>query len=231
MNYYGTDQYKEYVKKLDEQVFSKTKFREPDRVKELESGYCIKFYFYEDKDNCKPGYAPASGEICRLYHNGRMVFEWKNKYEKTRMAKIIHHADGNSYLVFTEDLYGYSVLNLDTLDCLHYIPAESYGSYPGDFEETFIWCDCFYQPETNLLAVEGCIWACPYDVIVLDFSHPMVAVEAAQWFAINENCRDDSSDWFDLEFAAWKGRTLVCKSLGEKPKGFHIDGKCDVEFV
>ena len=46
MNYYGTEEYKSRMKDLEEQVFSKIRFDEPDRIKELESGYSIKYYYY-----------------------------------------------------------------------------------------------------------------------------------------------------------------------------------------
>ena len=137
MNYYGTEEYKSRMKDLEEQVFSKISFAEPDRIKELESGYSIKYYYYADEEHCLPGHAPVDGEICRLYKNNEMVFEWKNTDGNSRMADIIHHADGNDYLIFDEDLYGYSVLNLADIQCMHYIPAESYGKYPEEFAETF----------------------------------------------------------------------------------------------
>jgi hypothetical protein len=157
-------------------------------------------------------------------------FEWRNTDGNSRVAKLIHHADGNTYFIFDEDLYGYSVLNLADLQCMHYIPAESYGEYPKDFKETFLWCQCFYNPINNLMAVDGCYWACTNNVIVLDFSHPMTAVEAECWLDIYQCCKD-APDLDEVEFGSWDGHSLVCKAFGEKPKDFVLNDKCDVKFI
>jgi hypothetical protein len=231
MNYYGSDKYKEDMKKLDEQIFSKIRFDEPEREKDLGSGYLVRYYYYADEANCKPGHAPVDGEICKLFKEGGMVFEWKNTDGHSRVANIIHHADGNTYFVFDEDLYGYSVLKLETLQCMHYIPAESYGKYPEDFKETFIWCDCFYNPVNDLLAVDGCFWACPGDVIVLDFSDPMTPVESDDWCSLYCRCGNDHDDLDDIEFDSWDRDILVCKAIGATPFSFDLEDKCKVKFV
>ena len=75
MNYYGTEKHKEDMKKLDEQIFSKIRFDKPEREKELESGYIVRYYYYADEENCKPGYAPVDGEICRLFKGDKQIFE------------------------------------------------------------------------------------------------------------------------------------------------------------
>ena len=231
MNYYGTDKYKENMRKLDEQIFSKIRFDEPERKKDLGEGYSVRYYYYADEENRKPGYAPVDGEICRLFKDDEQIFEWKNTDGNSRMACIIHHADGNTYFVFDEDLYGYSVLNIETRQCMHYIPAESYGKYPEEFEETFIWCDCFYNPVNGLLAVDGCFWACPGDVIVLDFSDPMTPVEPGDWFSVYAVCGKGLPDLDDIEFERWDVETLVCKAVGEEPDDFDLEGKCKVKFT
>jgi len=231
MNYYGTEKYKENMRILDEQIFSKIRFDEPDREKELESGYSVRYYYYADEENRKPGYAPVDGEICRLFKDDRLIFEWKNTDGKSRMASFVHHSDGNTYFVFDEDLYGYSVLNIETLQCMHYIPAESHGKYPEEFEETFIWFRCFYNPQNNLLAADGCYWACPGDVIVLDFSDPMTPVESNDWLSIYARCEEYYDDLDDIEFDSWDGDTLVCKAIGADPAELDLKGKCKVKFV
>ena len=131
----------------------------------------IKYYYYKDIDSSK------DGEVCRLYKDKKMIYEWKNIYDKSRYATIIKHSDGNKYLLFSIDLYGYSVLNLKTLECINYIPSESYL----DNKETFIWCDVNYNPKNNLLVVSGCYFASPYSLIVLDFTKPMEIVDSSNW--------------------------------------------------
>ena len=212
MNYYETDAYRQKVNLLEAQLFSKNCPDEPERVTELENGYRVTYDYYSDTQHCLPGYAPAEGEICRFYHQNELVFTWKNTYGRSRMAKLIHHSNGNDYFVFDEDLYGYSVLDLKTLECMHYLPAESYREPPEASEETFLWCDCFYNPQTDLLAVEGCYWAAPYGVIVVDFRRPMIAAEPGQWTDVYEIHREAYPDLSEISFEKWDGRTLVCKA-------------------
>jgi len=47
---------------------------------------------------------------------------------------------------------------------------------PGDQEDggAFIWVTCFLSPDGNTLAVDGCVWACPYEVKFFDFTDPAV---------------------------------------------------------
>ena len=146
------------------------------------------------------------------------------------MADMIHHTDGQDYFIFDEDLYGYSVLRLSDLASVHYIPAESCGNYTGKFEETFIWFNCYYNPENNMLAVNVCIWSAPSSVIVMDFSDPMRIVEAKEWSDVYISCMDDYYDLDDIDFVRWQGSKLICKAKGAKPAAFVLDGKVEVDF-
>ena len=229
MNYYGTDKYYEDMEEYEKRIFSKMVFDEAERVRELEDGYSVKYYYYADEENCLPGHAPLDGEICRLCKNEEVIFEWKNTDGRSRVAEIVHHSDGKDYFIFDEDLYGYSVLDLSDLSCMHYIPAESHGKYPDEFEETFLWCSCFYNRENNMLAVEGCYWACPYSVIVLDFSEPMKAVEMKDWHDLYSECSSHYPETDEIDFEKWDGSTLICKTDGKIVK-FRFADKVEVEM-
>lgn len=212
MNFYGSKEYEMLLESLDRQVFSRCDFSAPTDVKRLDDDYYVKRYYYADIENQEPYCAPVDGEICRLYKNDEFVFEWKNIDGRSRMISIIDHSDGNKYLLFDEDLYGYSVLNLDTLECSRYMPNESYGE--DDFDETFIWCEPHYDINSNLLAVEGCFWAAPYSVIVLDFSEPMKIVAANEWIDLWEIRREENGEenLEDIDFVEWEVDVLKCTS-------------------
>jgi hypothetical protein len=81
----------------------------------------------------------------------------------------------------------------------------------------------------DLLAVDGCYWACPYSLIVLDFSHPMTAVEAEDWADVFQYC-GNHPDLDDIDFVGWEGNDLVCKATGETPEDFNLKGMCNVRF-
>ncbi len=85
------------------------------------------------------------------------------------MVKLIHHQNGNEYLIFNTDLYGYSVMDIAGGDISHYIPKCSFNGT----KETFIWTDVLYCKINNLLVVDGCYWACQWTNEFYDFSQPM----------------------------------------------------------
>ncbi len=215
MNFHGSKKYEKLMEELDVQVFSHCDLSTPTDVKKLDEDYYVNRYYYADIEHKKPGWAPVDGEICRLYRNDKFIFEWKNIDAHSRMITIINHSDGNKYLLFDEDLYGYSVLNLETLQCVHYIPEESYRE--DDIEETFIWCIPHYDKDSDLIAVEGCMWASPYSVIVLDFSHPMNIVKASEWYDLWQEREPFDYDEYvgdlDLNFVSWEIDTLRCTDL------------------
>lgn len=82
---------------------------------------------------------------------------------------LVEHQNGLDYLLYRTELYGYSVLELVTGKSVDYIPE---SSFTGG-EETFIWVDIKYCPLNNLLVVDGCYWACPFEFEFYDFSNPM----------------------------------------------------------
>lgn len=90
------------------------------------------------------------------------------------------HENGHDYLVCGEDYQGQTVVELDTgrrLDVLSKGAAEGVG---------FCWAVCSYNAEHRMLVVEGCHWACPYELRFFDFSEPMsgwpeVELERVVW--------------------------------------------------
>ena len=210
MNYYGSEEYNQLIKELDKLVYSKCNLTKETSKKVLDDNYSIKYYYYKDIDSSK------DGEICRLYKDKKMIYEWKNIYDKSRYATIIKHSDGNKYLLFSIDLYGYSVLNLKTLECINYIPSESYL----DNKETFIWCDVNYYPKNNLLVVSGCYFASPYSLIVLDFTKPMEIVDSSNWLNLPSKYYELGCD---IDFKCWKDNKLVCILDGDKDNILTID--------
>ena len=210
MNFYGSEEYNQLIKELDKLVYTKCNLLKPTNEVELDDEYSIKYYYYKDIDSNK------DGEICRLYKDDDLVYEWKNIYGKSRFATIINHSDSNKYLVFDEDLYGYSVLNLKTLDCIHYIPSES----RLDNKETFIWCNVNYNQKNNLLVVSGCYWATSYSLIVLDFSKPMEIIEYSNWLNLPSKYYELG---MDIDFKYFDNNKLVCMLDGDKDNILTID--------
>lgn len=222
MNFYGSEEYFECLGKLDAQIFSKCDLENPTDEIQLDEHYKVKYYYYADEENAPEGWLPIDGTIARLYKDNELIFEWKNIDGGVRLSKIIHHADGNQYFLFDEDLYGYGILNLSNLECMHYIPMESHKKIDDGFRETIIWCDAHYDKNSNYLAVEGCIWGAPYTVIVLDFSNPIEPVIADKWIDIQEKIDPDYEEYEELNFKEWIKEGLVCDDGSSKHKTVQI---------
>lgn len=118
---------------------------------------------------CDSGYKCHNVLYAEVFNGeGNKVYEFKNIDYNTDLLIEIEHSNGHNYLIFSTDLYGYSVLNLDNYKDYHYMPEN-----PKDgTDESFIWTDVKYCKRNNIIAVEGCIWACPFGTFFYDFSIP-----------------------------------------------------------
>ena len=210
MNYYGSPEHMASLQDYDERVFPHCDFSKPSG--EYSPGNGCRVLWYSAKDDNELTRSPYrdlnTGTVNRLYHNNELIFEWRFTGASSRKASIIHHANGKTYLLFYEDLYGYSVLDLLSMQSIHYIPQESHDTDESRFEETVIWVVPHYDQQSSLLAVEGCIWAAPYTVLVVDFSDPMRIVEAKRWLDLNGDI--DSGHYDEINFIGWDEDSLVC---------------------
>ncbi|EEQ57272.1 hypothetical protein CBFG_00982 [Clostridiales bacterium 1_7_47FAA] len=148
------------------------------------------------------GYTLHATENELIDETGKVLYTWKNLNDDCEFCELIEHGNGHEYLVFRSDLYGYSVLDLDTLQDFHYIPS---GSFPKG--ETFIWTDVSYNKKTNLIAVSGCYWACPFGTLLMDFSHPMK--EPGIWADVQEHLENGYDRYDDVDFMEWRNTDLV----------------------
>ena len=110
-----------------------------------------------------------SGSLCRLYDSaGDTVTQWQSLDDSAAFYQYIAHSNGRNYLLFRQDLYGYSVLDFTMGEIMQYLPRAAL-----DGTETFIWTEVHYNPANDMLAVGGCYWAAPYSLQLADFSNPM----------------------------------------------------------
>ena len=210
MNYYGSPEHMAVLQDYDDRVFSQCDFSKPFVEYIPCDDYLIRCYSAVDEnESTRKRYRDQNtGLISRLYHKDEQIFEWRFFGTSPRNASIIHHANGRTYLLYYEDLYGYSVLDLSSMQSVHYIPQESHETDKSRLRETVIWVVPHYDPESSLLAVEGCIWASPYTVLVVDFSDPMKIAEAGHWLDLNGDI--DSGYYDEINFIEWNDDSLVC---------------------
>lgn len=143
------------------------------------------------------------GHYCVLLDKGNnMIHYWKSFDNDADFEKIITHRNKNSYLVYRQELYGYSVFDLTNNECFQYYPQ-----CVLDGREYFIWTDVHYNSQNNLLAVTGCIWGAPWSTLLVDFSVPM-ATPKYQVDVID--CLSGGYDVYDdADFVRWDGECLV----------------------
>lgn len=199
-NYAYANQYLEHKARMEQLLFT-AGCRTDSEYRALGEGFALLIHNYH-YDGHKTG-APYNlyGSInCIFNAEKQEVYSYKCIDDDGIFQKIITHKNGGKYLIFRRDLYGYSVLNLATLQAFHYFPQRS---FTGD--ETFIWCDVHYNVTNNMLAVTGCYWACPFSVALADFSNPMA--ETTQ-ICINDFIADGWGIYENLEFADWQNDFL-----------------------
>lgn len=138
-----------------------------------------------------------------LNADGEIIANWQSVYNHSDFYTPIAHQNGKHYLLFRQDLYGYSVLDLATGEIFQYFPQTVL-----DGEEDFIWVAVHYNPHNNLLAVEGCYWACPYDTLLLKWDEPMHTPSCATILSRHlVNYFDDYDG--DVDFYAWEQGDLL----------------------
>lgn len=129
----------------------------------LSSGYEIV------KDAYRLGAANFSGGEYTLFDTHKtQIKTWRCIDDRAEFFSLIRHANGKFYLVFCQDLYGYSVLELDRGRIMRFVPgAWTLG------KESFILSGARYLRGWDALAVSGCYWGAPNGVHLVSFAEPM----------------------------------------------------------
>lgn len=117
----------------------------------------------------------------------------------------VQHPNGNEYLLCGEDYQGYSILNLNTGKYQVYFPEEGYKG------TGFCWTAVYPSPDGLVLAVDGCYWACSYDLVIFDFQNPetMPYPELARFEEL-----DKCDGWIDNDTFVFKHDRAIRKSDG-----------------
>lgn len=96
---------------------------------------------------------------------GELIFEITRNF--SHFWFTFHtHSNGMDYLLCGEDYQGYCLLNLTEKRKDVYFPTEGYDGMG------FCWTAAYPSPDSKLLAVDGCYWACPYQLMIYDFTEP-----------------------------------------------------------
>ena len=125
--------------------------------------YRLETWCYEQPDT---RWAYSRGVVTEIA-NGRVVADIKRNFGHFWHAWI-RKADGREYLLCGEDYQGYSIIEPATGgNCVEF----GNDGYEG---RGFCWASVQPSPDGNVLVVEGCYWACPYELVFFDFTDPSV---------------------------------------------------------
>lgn len=164
----------------------------------------------------------------RVYEGEKLVADVKRNYSHFPFAWVEEHPNGHHYVLCGEDYQGYTVVELDTGARKDLLP-ESYdkkytykdkdgtvksGSvpvYPNGYG--FCWVGIHPSPDKKVLAIDGCYWAAPYEVLLLDFSEPMKLPywELERWEEV------ESFDSWETEGKLLLSRTIEVRKEDKKP--------------
>lgn len=75
--------------------------------------------------------------------------------------------DGKEYLLCGTDYQGYTIVELQTGQTNSYVPESAYEGLG------FCWVAMYHKTDNDKLAVEGCIWAHEYEIVIYDIENPM----------------------------------------------------------
>ncbi len=147
------------------------------------------------------GFNHSASETNIYNAGGDRVYRYLNINDDAEFLTLIHHSNGRQYLLFRIDLYGYGIYDIAAGKDFFYIPDEA---------ETFIWVDPFYNSANDILAVEGCYWACPGDIIILDFEKPMAET---RWFCLRDKLDAGYEKYDDIDFVRWDKTSLIVSTI------------------
>lgn len=97
----------------------------------------------------------------------RLIAEVRRNYSAFPFLFLEDHIDGHEYLICGEDYQGQTFVQLDTGKV---VSDRSFGAERGF---GFCWASYRLLGDGKTLLVDGCYWACPYELKFFDVSDPM----------------------------------------------------------
>lgn len=194
-NAVNSAQYQARIKQA-ETLFEERNFTRRQTIN-LSGGYEIV------KDAYGPSAASFGGGEYTLF-GAPQIISWRCIDDRAEFFSLIRHANGKFYLVFRQDLYGYSVLELDRGRIMRFVPdAWTLG------KESFILSGARYLRDWDALAVDGCYWAAPNGVHLVSFAEPM---SEEQRYVDVLDCMQGGYDIYEqADFAGFEGNELSLK--------------------
>ncbi len=117
----------------------------------------------------------------------------------------VQHANGHEYLLCGEDYQGRTIINLTTGKEQSYFPESGHEGWG------FCWTAAYASPDSTIVAVDGCYWACPYEIVFFDFTNPEV-LPYKEYLRVGEIT--DCAGWLDNDRFKLTREVQIRKSDG-----------------
>jgi hypothetical protein len=117
--------------------------------------------------NTLPNVGAVSKGVISQAESKTTLFEVRRNYDAFPFCFVEDHPNGHDYLLCGADYQGQTVLELDTGKRVDHLPK---GAEKG---VGWCWAHITASTEKTVLGVDGCFWACPYEVRFVDFSDPL----------------------------------------------------------
>ena len=157
------------------------------------------------KDAYRLGATSFSGGEYALFDTRKtQIISWRCIDDRAEFFSLIRHANGKFYLVFRQDLYGYSMLDLASAQIMRFVPDAWL-----DGKESFIFSGVHYLRGWDALAASGCYWGAPNGVHLVSFAEPM---SEEQRYVDVLDCMQGGYDIYEqADFAGFEDNELSLK--------------------
>lgn len=148
--------------------------------------------------------------------SGRILADIRRNYGHFWHAWVFR-GEREEYLLCGEDYQGYNVIDLATAGNFVEFPE------PGYQGDGFCWVAAHPSPDGKILAVEGCYWACPYELVFFDFSNPCMLplpeLSRADFYEVAEGWAGDGEFRYTVEDPACEGdpRPPILPAVWKRP--------------
>jgi len=115
----------------------------------------------------RPGVMDVSRGTVYRVSDGVEIADVRRNYSYFLHAWIENHHNGHAYLLCGADYQGQTVIELDTAKRRDHLPPEAEDGI------AYCWMEPRFYPDASIVVAAGCIWACPYEFRLYDFTNPM----------------------------------------------------------
>ncbi len=158
-NIVNDEKYIKYRAEID-QYFGEQYARptETENIPSASGALTLSLYYYRFREGYQDWSCSRGVVKCK---NGKTV-EIKRNYSHFPFCWI-----DEDYLLCGEDYQGYSIVDLSSGEVKHFVPEDYYEG------AGFCWVKFYYLKGNDIIAVGGCYWGGPAEIVFYDFSQPM----------------------------------------------------------